>query len=189
MLLLNLSKRRRSKNGWKVLKVFFPEHFYDSIYEINLDDLIEDGIKAMILDLDNTIIARNSLTATDDLKSWLLKVEKAGIKACILSNNWKQRVETVASQINLPLVARAAKPRKGAFKRALKVLGTHKDETVVVGDQIFTDVFGANMMGLRPILVLPMSNHEAVHTRLLRYLERLVMKRWQRHRTLHEQGA
>jgi HAD superfamily phosphatase (TIGR01668 family) len=171
------------------LKLLFPEHFYDSIYDINLEYLKEDGIKAMILDLDNTIIARNSSVATDDLKSWLLEIEQAGFKACILSNNWKQRVETIAAQINLPLVARAAKPRKRAFKRALKVLGTGKNETVVVGDQIFTDVFGANLMGLRSILVMPMSCHEAPHTRFLRHLERFVMKRWQQHRTLHEQSA
>lgn len=171
------------------MKVFFPEHFYDSIYEINLEYLKEDGIKAMILDLDNTIVARNSSIATDDLKNWLLEIEKEGFKACILSNNWKQRVESIAAQVNLPLVARAAKPRKGAFKRALKVLETENNETVVVGDQIFTDVFGANLMGLRSILVLPMSCHEAYHTRLLRHLERFVMKRWQRHRALHEQGV
>jgi uncharacterized protein len=172
-----------------VLKVLFPEHFYDSIYEINLEFLKDDGVKALILDLDNTIIARNSTVATEDLKEWLLRIEKAGFKACILSNNWKQRVETVATQVNLPLVARAAKPRKGAFRRALKVLGTQKNETVVVGDQIFTDVFGANLMGLRSILVMPMSDHEAFHTKLLRYLERLVMKRWQQHRSLHKQSA
>jgi uncharacterized protein len=172
-----------------VLQVLFPEHFYDSIYEINLEFLKEDGVKALILDLDNTIIARNSTVATEDLKSWLLKIEKAGFKACILSNNWKQRVETVATQVNLPLVARAAKPRKGAFRRALKVLGAQKNETVVVGDQIFTDVFGANLMGLRSILVMPMSDHEAFHTKILRYLERLVMKRWQRHRSLHNQSV
>lgn len=163
-----------------MLKRFFPDYYYDSIFDIDLAHLKSSGVKGIILDLDNTIIARNSLTATDDLKRWLVKVQEMGFGACILSNNWKQRVSSVAAQVELPLVARAAKPRKGAFKRALNVLGTEKHETVVVGDQIFTDVFGGNIMGLRTILVMPMSNHDGIHTKLLRYLERWIIKRWQK---------
>ncbi len=167
-----------------MLAKLFPDHYYDSIFDIDLAELKQDGIKGIVLDLDNTIIARNSSVATEELKVWLQKVEAEGFKACILSNNWKQRVAGVAAQVRLPLVARAAKPRKGAFKRAMEVLGTHGDETVVVGDQIFTDVFGGNLAGLHTILVVPMSNHEAFHTRFLRQLEKLVMKRWQKH-SLH----
>lgn len=163
-----------------MLKRFFPDHYYDSIFDIDLTRLKSNGIKGIILDLDNTIIARNSPTATDDLKRWLIKVQEQGFRACILSNNWKQRVSNVASQVELPLVARAAKPRKGAFKRALYVLGTEKHETVVVGDQIFTDILGGNVAGLRTILVMPMSNHDGMHTKLLRYLERWIIKRWQK---------
>jgi len=164
-----------------VLAKLFPDHYYNSIFDINLEDLKQDGIKGIILDLDNTIVARNSSVATEELKGWLQKVEAEGFKACILSNNWKQRVTGVAAQVNLPLVARAAKPRKGAFIRAMEVLGTRDDQTVVVGDQIFTDVFGGNLAGLHTILVMPMSNHEAFHTRFLRQLEKLVIKRWQKH--------
>lgn len=164
-----------------MLAILFPDHYYDSIYDISLEELQEDGIKGIILDLDNTIIARNSSVATEELKRWLEQVQAAGFEACILSNNWKQRVAGVAAQVKLPLVARAAKPRKGAFKRAMDVLGTQGDTTVVVGDQIFTDVFGGNLAGLHTILVAPMSNHEAFHTRFLRQLEKLVIKRWQKH--------
>ncbi len=163
-----------------MLKKFFPDHYYESIYDIDLFHLREDGIKGFILDLDNTIVARNSSTVSDDLKHWLDLLKEHDIEACILSNNWKQRVSSIAEQVELPLVARAAKPRKGAFKRALDVLGTGKEETVVVGDQIFTDVFGGNIAGLRTILVMPMSNHDGIHTKFLRHLERLVMKRWQK---------
>lgn len=161
-----------------MLKLFFPDHFYQSIYEIDLDELKKSGYKGLVLDLDNTIVARNSETATEDLKKWLERLEEKGFKACIVSNNWKQRVASIAAQVNLPLVARAAKPRKGAFKRAMNVLGTNKKDTVVIGDQIFTDVFGGNLSKLRTILVTPMSNHEAPHTHILRHFERWIMKRW-----------
>ncbi len=163
-----------------MLKRFFPDHYYETIYDIDLAHLKAGGVRGLILDLDNTIVARNSSTATEDLKHWLAKLKEHDIKACILSNNWKQRVSSIAAQVELPLVARAAKPRKGAFKRALDVLGTRKEETVVVGDQIFTDVFGGNITGLRTILVMPMSNHDGIHTKFLRFLERMIMKRWMR---------
>jgi len=161
-----------------VLKKLYPDRYIRSIYDIDLVDLKAAGIKGVILDLDNTIIARNSSVAPSELKLWIEGLKSEDIKACILSNNWKARVSSIASQIELPLVARAAKPRVGAFKRAMQVLGTTSNETVVVGDQIFTDIFGGNLAGLRTILVTPVSNHEAFHTKILRHLERLVMKRW-----------
>lgn len=161
-----------------MLKLFFPDYFYRSIYEIDLDELKKSGCKGLVLDLDNTIVARNSDSATENLKQWLEKLEQEGIKACIVSNNWKQRVTSIAAQVNLPLVARAAKPRRGAFKRAMNVLGTRKEETVVVGDQIFTDVLGGNLSKLKTILITPISNHEAPHTHILRHFERWIMKRY-----------
>lgn len=163
-----------------MLKKLFPSDHFKSIFDIDLAGLRAIGIRGIILDLDNTIIARNSSIPTEDLKQWIKKLEEAEIKACILSNNWKMRVSSIASQVNLPLVARAAKPRKGAFKRAMQVLGTSKEETLVVGDQIFTDIFGGNLAGLRTFLVEPVSNHEAIHTKFLRHLEKLVMRRWQK---------
>ena len=161
-----------------MLEKLFPDNYYDSIYDIKLSDLKAEGIKGIIFDLDNTIVPRNLSVATEGLKNWLSRLKDEGFEVCIVSNNWKLRVESIAEQLGVPLVARAAKPRKGAFKRALNILGTGRNETVVVGDQIFTDVLGGNISGLRTVLVMPMSNHEAPHTKILRYLERLVMRRW-----------
>jgi hypothetical protein len=164
--------------GDYVIKSLYPNKFVKTVYDIDCLDLKALGIRGLILDLDNTIIPRNSSVATDELKEWLKMLETEGLRACIVSNNWKQRVSSIAEQVELPLVARAAKPRRGAFKRAMKVLGTGKGETVVIGDQLFTDVFGGNMAGLHTILVVPMSDHEAFHTKILRRLERWIMKGW-----------
>ncbi|HEY3373842.1 MAG TPA: YqeG family HAD IIIA-type phosphatase [Candidatus Aquicultor sp.] len=164
-----------------MLKKLYPDQYFESIYRIDLAHLKSHGIKGLILDLDNTIIARNSLVATEELKTWLQTIKNEGFKACIVSNNWKQRVSTIAEQIGLPLVARATKPRKAAFRRAMEALGTTISDTVVIGDQIFTDIFGGNRVGLRTILVVPVSNHEAFHTRFLRRLESRVIKRWNDH--------
>ncbi|OFW34377.1 MAG: hypothetical protein A2074_04795 [Candidatus Aquicultor primus] len=159
-----------------MLKLLYPDSFVKTIFEIDIEELKARGIRGLILDLDNTIVPRNSAVATDELKEWLSRLEKQGMKACILSNNWKQRVSSIAAQVGLPLVARAAKPRRGAFVQAMKVLGTGKEETVVIGDQLFTDVLGGNLAGIHTILVVPMSNHEAPHTKILRKLERRIMK-------------
>lgn len=167
-----------------MLSKFFPGAFIKSIYDINPASLKAAGIKGIILDLDNTIIARNASTVDKDLKHWVGRLKQEGIKACILSNNWKLRVSSIASQLNIPLVARAAKPYRGAFKRAMSVLGTSKGETVVVGDQIFTDILGGNLAGLKTILVVPMSNSEAIHTKLLRHFERWILKRWNERATI-----
>jgi hypothetical protein len=164
-----------------VLKKLFPDSRFESIYDIDLGALKSHGISALILDLDNTIVARNSFIATAELKQWLELVREQGFKACIVSNNWKQRVSKIAGQVNLPLVARAAKPWPMAFTRAMQVLGTGKEETAVIGDQIFTDILGGNLAGLRTILVVPLSNSEAVHTKVLRHMERWVIARWNRH--------
>lgn len=164
-----------------MLKLLYPDSFVETIFEIDIDELKARGIKGLILDLDNTIVARNSAVATDELKEWLTSIKRHGMRACILSNNWKQRVSSIAAQVELPLVARAAKPRRGAFVQAMRVLGTSKAETVVIGDQLFTDVLGGNLAGIHTILVVPMSNHEAPHTRILRRLERRIMK----HRSTH----
>ncbi|MBE0447752.1 MAG: YqeG family HAD IIIA-type phosphatase [Actinobacteria bacterium] len=161
-----------------MLKRFYPDRYVKSIYDIDLNDLKASGIKGIILDLDNTIIARNSSIAPKELKLWIKELSEGDFKACILSNNWKARVSSIASQVELPLVARAAKPRVKSFKRAMCVLGTGYNETAVIGDQVFTDVFGGNLAGLHTILVMPMSNHEAFHTKILRRFERRIIKRW-----------
>lgn len=159
-----------------MLKLLYPDSFVETIFEIDIEELKARGIKGLVLDLDNTIVPRNSAVATDELKEWLNNIKRRGMKACILSNNWKQRVSSFAAQVELPLVARAAKPRRGAFVQAMRVLGTSKVETVVIGDQLFTDVLGGNLAGIHTILVVPMSNHEALHTKVLRKLERRIMK-------------
>lgn len=164
-----------------MFKKLFPDSRFESIYDIDLKALESYGIKALILDLDNTIVARDSSIATEELKQWLTHIKEQGFKACIVSNNWKQRVSGIAKQVDLPLVARAVKPRTVAFTRAMDVLGTSREETAVIGDQIFTDILGGNLTGLRTILVVPLSNSEPMVTKFLRHLERRVIARWNRH--------
>ncbi len=163
-----------------MLTKLYPREYCKSVFDIDLAALRKSGIRGLVVDLDNTIIARDSHVPTEELKKWLADAKEMGFKLCILSNNWMNRVSRVAKQLELPLVARAAKPRRKAFMQAMSEIGTTVEETAVIGDQIFTDVLGGNLAGLYTILVVPISSREAPHTRVLRRLERVVMRNYHR---------
>ncbi|MCL5292284.1 MAG: YqeG family HAD IIIA-type phosphatase [Actinobacteria bacterium] len=163
-----------------MLTKLYPSEYCRSIFDIDLKALKKAGFRGLAVDLDNTIIARGSHTPPEELKKWLIEAKSLGFKVCILSNNWLTRVSRIAAQLDLPLVARAAKPRRRAFVQAVEEMGTTITTTVVVGDQIFTDVLGGNLAGTYTILVVPISDREAPHTRVLRRLERVVMRNYHR---------
>lgn len=160
-----------------MLELFCPTMFCETIYDIDLLDLKRQGIESLIVDFDNTLVERGSRETPNKLHSWLEELDKAGFRICIVSNNWKNKIGTMARRLGIPLVAQAGKPRGKAFKQGMKVLGTTHSQTAVVGDQLFTDVLGGNRLGLMTILVVPIGTQEMLHTRILRHLERLVIKR------------
>jgi HAD superfamily phosphatase (TIGR01668 family) len=160
-----------------LVDLFCPGIFCESIYQIDLDYLKEKGIKGLIVDFDNTLVERGSRSAPETLHNWLEKVDKQGFGICIVSNNLKRKIGRVTQSLDIPLVASAGKPRGKAFYEGMKVLKTTSSQTAVIGDQLFTDVFGGNRLGLLTILVSPVGSQEMFHTKLLRYLERLIIKR------------
>jgi HAD superfamily phosphatase (TIGR01668 family) len=161
----------------KIKKLLLPDFYFESLKEIEPGMLKELGKKAVLIDLDNTLVPRNQRGVSEEVKTWLRKAQKEGLSLCIVSNNWEGRVRKVADELGLPLVAPAGKPRKKAFLKALSILKVDAFKAAVVGDQIFTDVFGGNRLGLLTVLVKPLSGRELVHTRFLRLLERKILTR------------
>lgn len=158
-----------------MLALFCPTAYYDSIYDIDLKELRSKNITGLIFDFDNTLIARGSRETPDGLHEWLQKLEQAGFRVCIVSNNLQSKIGAIAQSLGIPLVAQAGKPRNKAFTQGMKIMGTMASQTAVIGDQLFTDILGGNRLGLVTILVVPMGKRELLHTRLLRYLERLIL--------------
>ncbi|GIM48365.1 hypothetical protein DNHGIG_39140 [Collibacillus ludicampi] len=159
-----------------MLKRFVPDLYVKSIYHIDLAALKKAGIKGLITDLDNTLVAWNAMQATPKVTKWLEEVrEKYGIRVVIVSNNRAARVEDFARPLGIPAIYNARKPRNAPFIRALSILGTRPEETVVLGDQIFTDVLGGKRMGMYTILVVPVATKEWIGTKILRMAERLVL--------------
>ncbi|MBX5466515.1 MAG: YqeG family HAD IIIA-type phosphatase [Firmicutes bacterium] len=158
-------------------RIFQPRLYVPSIYEVDLGHLAGAGYKGIILDLDNTLVPWNHAQAPRELLQWVERARGAGLQLCIVSNNLAERVERFATQLGVMHIARAGKPQRRAFTRAMGKMGTQVDNTVVIGDQVFTDIWGGNRLSLFTILVQPVDARELVWTRWMRHMERWVARR------------
>src|SRR5690554_4897246 len=140
-----------------MLELFVPNEYVASVFDINLECLRKKGIDALIIDIDNTLVSWKTRTADRKLLEWFKAVEDMGFSTCLLSNNTKDRVVKFTEETRIPAVYRAAKPGKGAFRRAMALMGKPRSATAVVGDQVFTDILGGNRLGLYTVLVLPIN--------------------------------
>ncbi|ATY85231.1 YqeG family HAD IIIA-type phosphatase [Kyrpidia spormannii] len=159
-----------------VLRLFVPDVYVPSIYAVNAEALVRKGLLGVVTDLDNTLVAWNEPQAPDKLVHWLDDLRDRGLKVCIVSNNKEVRVRPFAEQLNIPALYEAGKPRMRAFMKALEITGTHPRQTAMIGDQLFTDIAGGNRMGMYTILVVPISDKEWVGTRVMRLVERRVLR-------------
>ena len=158
--------------------IWYPKIYLKNVVELS-DKIIEKNhIKAIILDVDNTLIdyEQNML---EGVEAWCKKQKQNGIKFCILSNsNKKEKVKKVAQILDVPYIYFAKKPLKFGFKKAIKMLGVKKEQIAVVGDQIFTDVIGANRSKMISVLVEPIKEKDIWITVLKRPLEQRIIHRY-----------
>ena len=152
-----------------------PDEYLTDIHALDLDALKDKGIRALLVDLDNTLTPRNSDTIPPDTTEWAHRVRDAGFSVCLLSNNWHERVETVAQALGFDFIPKALKPFPFAFWRAFRQMGVDGAASAVVGDQVFTDVLGGNLVGAMTVLVKPLTGSDLPHTMLLRRLEARIM--------------
>ena len=145
------------------------------VASIDVDDLVEAGIRCVLIDRDNTVVPRDTKQAPESALAWLDALRAAGIKVCMVSNNFHSReVEESARELGCEVVHHAMKPAPFAVRRALKLMGATADEAVLVGDQVFTDVMAGNLAGVRPILVDPQSTTDLWYTHIFRVFERAI---------------
>ncbi len=155
---------------------FRPHRVMKRLVEVDCDELVARGIRGVLLDLDNTLTTWNSTVIAPEVERWIGHLRQTGLAACIVSNAaTTRRVRPVAERLGLPWVTRAIKPLHRGFLQGMRLMGTTPDTTVMIGDQLFTDIYGANRLGLQTILVDPVSSREPFHTSILqRPLERLL---------------
>lgn len=157
---------------------YIPYGCYMTIFDIPFNKLYENGKKKILIDVDNTMLPYDLEYPTEEIKTLFNEVKKIGFEIVLLSNNNKIRVSKVASELNIDYFAKAYKPLKKGFKRALKKLKCEKDEVITIGDQLMTDVLGSNRCNLDAILVKAIKRKtEKWYTKLNRKREENVLKR------------
>ncbi len=157
------------------MRLFSPDMYCADVHRIDLDVLFAEGIDTLLVDLDNTLLPRDSNEVPDNLRAWTASLRDRGISVCLVSNNWHERVKAVADELGIDLVAKAVKPLPFAFLRALSIVGSTRQRAAVVGDQMFTDVLGGNLLGMKTVLVQPLSATDLPHTLFLRHIEALLL--------------
>ncbi len=160
---------------FRLLKLCKPGKCLRYIWEIDLPSLAEEGVKCIIMDLDNTLLPWKSSNVPDECLEWIDRAKKCGIKMCIVSNTHNsKRLEKIAKQLDVYFIDRALKPRPQSFLKALGMLNESPEHAVVVGDQVLTDILGGNLVGMKTIYVQPMHPKEFIGTKLNRLIERAI---------------
>lgn len=159
-----------------MLEYFRPDIYVDRITDIDVDALINEGFEALMLDLDNTLLPWKSSDLPETSGEWVRGAMSKGLKVCIVSNtHYPRRLNAIASDLGVDSISQALKPRPHGFQRAAKMLGVRAENTVVVGDQILTDILGGNAWCARTILVKPMDSKEFVGTKVSRLVEKVIL--------------
>ena len=158
--------------------LLYPKLYIENVTKIDLELLNKNNIKGLILDVDNTLIDYDK-NPIEGLEKWCEDLKKNNIKLCILSNsNKKEKVKNIANKLDIPFMYFAKKPLKIGFKKAQKILELENEKIAVVGDQLATDVLGANRCKMFSILVKPISEKDIWITKLKRPLENFIIHRY-----------
>ncbi|NDD27276.1 MAG: YqeG family HAD IIIA-type phosphatase [Proteobacteria bacterium] len=164
-----------------MLEKLCPRLVVEKVEDIDIDALWAQGYRGMIFDLDNTLVSWRRTSLAPPVTAWLERARALGFRLCILSNClFRRRVARLSRQAGIPAIPKAKKPQRRWFQQALDLLETQVEDTVVVGDQVFTDVLGGNRMGLYTILVLPVDRREFYVTIVQRTAEKIVLFRLRR---------
>ncbi len=160
-------------------EIFYPKKHINNVLDIEYDFLQGKGIEALLLDIDNTLIDYDN-NLLEGLENWIENLKKKNIKFCILSNtNKKQKAENLSKKFDIPYVFFATKPLKRGFNKAKEILKIQDNTKIaVVGDQIMTDVLGANRCKMYSILVTPIKNKDIFVTKINRVIEKKILKKY-----------
>jgi HAD superfamily phosphatase (TIGR01668 family) len=160
-----------------MLRRFCPRLVVPGVTDLTAEFFQSQGLKAALLDLDNTLVLWHGTSVEPGVREWVRSLTAAGVRCCLASNTHRpRRLAALGESLGLPYELGVAKPGCAGLLRCLARLGASPGETAMIGDQVFTDIWGGNRCGLYTILVRPMSTHEFIGTRLVsRSLERIVL--------------
>ena len=153
----------------------------NSVYEVDFDRLYKKGIRGLIFDIDNTLVPHGA-DADERIEKLFGELKKMGFKTFLLSNNKLERVKRFNANIRSLYIYKAGKPNAVNYIKAMRMMGTGKENTVFIGDQLFTDIWGAKKAGISTILLNPIDKKEEIQIVLKRYLEKIVLNAYEKER-------
>lgn len=161
-----------------MLNLFLPNKHVESVFELTPDFFKSEGIRGIVVDLDNTLVPWDVADCPEKVSSWLSSLIEADLHVIIFSNNNEERVKRFAKPLDIPYIPRAKKPLTAAFNKAASILNVSSGQLAVVGDQLLTDILGGNRFGAYTILVVPIVESDAPITQFNRRLEKFIMNRF-----------
>lgn len=154
--------------------LFRPRYTIDTIYNLDPKQLNKMGIKAVFSDLDNTLLAWNKADTAVEMDQLNKKLAKAGIKLVVISNNNVERIGKVLNPYHIQFIAKARKPLPIGINKELKILKLNKNQVLMVGDQLITDIQAGNLAGVGTVLVKPLVKTDKWNTRINRFFEKFI---------------
>ncbi len=158
------------------MALFKSTAVFRRITDISIDYLKENNVDTLMLDVDNTLSTHHGTVLVDGLTDWLQKMQQNGIGLVVVSNSKRFRIEPFAGRLGLPFVSLACKPLPFGYRKARKLMKASKKQCAIIGDQIFTDVLGANLYGIKSLLVRPVKLEDGVSFKIRRYFEKKILK-------------
>ena len=157
-----------------MFEMFFPDKYVASTYVIDFEQLYKKGYRGLIFDIDNTLVPHGAPADKRALELFS-RLKKIGFKCCLISNNQEPRVKRFNQDMQVDYIYNAHKPSTKNYLKAMEIMGTDRGNSLFIGDQLFTDVWGAKRAGIGNILVKPIHPKEEIQIVLKRYLERIVL--------------
>lgn len=173
------------KNDNKSINLVIPNCYVKSVYDIDYSGLYDKGYRNIIFDIDNTLLPVNDINVPEKLIKEFNKIKKQGFNICLVTNNNKERVLGPANELEVSYISEAKKPTKKAFDKALKKINGNINDTIMVGDQMLSDIKGANEYGLYSILVEPVDNKYDIKTGTSRVLQNIMIRKLEKKNIFH----
>lgn len=148
-----------------------------SLPQVNIDELVENGVRLVLLDRDNTCLPRDRKRCPEEVAAWIACAREAGMRVVLVSNNFhRTQVLATATELGCEALTHAMKPMPFALWKAMRMVGEVPERTVMIGDQVFTDVLAGNLAGVATVLVHPQTVRDLWYTLLLRRVEKIVLR-------------
>ena len=157
-----------------MLQMMYPDEYLESTYQIDFEEMYNKGYRGVLFDIDNTLVPHGA-PADERAIALFRRLKEIGFQTCLISNNKEPRVKSFCEQVGSPYIYKAGKPLPKGYLEGIRKMGIKKQNTIFVGDQIFTDVFGAKRAEVYTILVKPIHPKEEIQIVLKRYLEKIVL--------------